>query len=204
MNKKILIGSIIAVVILILVSFTGVVGYQTTKSSTIATASPLFAVRSSRAIDEESKDLSCDYVGKGEIFRIPRNNKLLQIKATIDFIQTLDDIEYSGFQGLLISQYDKHDEIKNIEENRLLKLLNQIRHDTLEIDIESINENVDPPTRDCLTDAELMGTCDGSLYCFLKWLPIYVAGIIFIITIIISLSLNEHTILVCHWTDNSV
>ncbi len=57
MNKKILIGSIIAVAILVLVSFTGVVGYQTTKSSTIAKASPLFAVRSSRAIDEESKDI---------------------------------------------------------------------------------------------------------------------------------------------------
>ncbi len=57
MNKKILIGSIIAVAILILVSFTGVVGYQTTKSSTIAKASPLFTVRSSRAIDEESEDI---------------------------------------------------------------------------------------------------------------------------------------------------
>jgi len=66
MNKKILIGSIIAVVILVLVSFTGVVGYQTTKSSTIAKASPLFTVRSSRAIDEESEDLSCDYIGKGK------------------------------------------------------------------------------------------------------------------------------------------
>ena len=48
MNKKILIGSIIAVVILVLVSFTGVVGYQTTKSSTIARASPLFKVRTNR------------------------------------------------------------------------------------------------------------------------------------------------------------
>ena len=78
MNKKILIGSIIAVVILILVSFTGVVGYQTTKSSTIATASPLFAVRSSRAIDEESGDIACDYVGNGEEISITlsvRNNQ---------------------------------------------------------------------------------------------------------------------------------
>ena len=58
MNKKILIGSIIAVVILVLVSFTGVVGYQTTKSSTISKASPLFSVRSKRAIYEESEALS--------------------------------------------------------------------------------------------------------------------------------------------------
>jgi len=57
MNNKILIGSIIAVAVLVLVSFTGVVGYQTTKSSTIAKASPLFTVRSSRAIDGESKDI---------------------------------------------------------------------------------------------------------------------------------------------------
>ena len=65
MNKKILIGCIIAVVILILVSFTGVVGYQTTKSSDVARTSPLFSIRSTRAIDKESKDLTCDYVGKG-------------------------------------------------------------------------------------------------------------------------------------------
>jgi len=44
MNKKILIGSLVAVSILVLVSFTGVVGYQTTKSSTIAKASPLFRI----------------------------------------------------------------------------------------------------------------------------------------------------------------
>ena len=74
MNKKILISSIIAVAILILVSFTGVVGYQTTQSSTMARASPLFAVRSSRAIDEESKDIVCDYIGKGNTFPIPRRD----------------------------------------------------------------------------------------------------------------------------------
>ena len=39
MNKKILLGSIIAVVILVLVSFTGVVGYQSAKSPSIAGAS---------------------------------------------------------------------------------------------------------------------------------------------------------------------
>ena len=83
MEKKILLGSIIAVVILVLVSFTGVVGYQTTKSSTIARASPLFSVRSQRAIDEESKDLTCDYVGKGEAVSFPlptlnSRNKLIQ------------------------------------------------------------------------------------------------------------------------------
>ena len=59
MKKKILIGSIIAVIILVLVSFTGVVGYQTIESSAIARASPLFTVRTNSAIGEESKDCNC-------------------------------------------------------------------------------------------------------------------------------------------------
>jgi len=95
MNKKILIGSIIAVVILVLVSFTGVVGYQTTKS-TIARASPLFSVRSSRAIDEESRDLTCDYIGKGEEITIPllkRDNKTFLLQQIIDRISKMDDKE---------------------------------------------------------------------------------------------------------------
>ena len=61
MNNKILLGSIIAVIILVLVSFTGVVGYQTT-SSAIAKASPLFTVRTQRATDKESKDIACGYI----------------------------------------------------------------------------------------------------------------------------------------------
>ena len=86
MKKKILIGCIIAVAILVLVSFTGVVGYQTTKSSTIANASPLFNVRAKRAINQEDDGLTCDYVGKGEedIISIPKiDNKYSLIKRLI-------------------------------------------------------------------------------------------------------------------------
>ena len=61
MKTKLKIGCFVAVVILVLVSFTGVVGYQTT-STTIAKASPLFIVRSKRAIDKETEDFTCDYV----------------------------------------------------------------------------------------------------------------------------------------------
>jgi len=50
MNKKILLGSILSVAILILVSFTSVLGYNSVDSD--VKASPLFNIRSSRAIDE--------------------------------------------------------------------------------------------------------------------------------------------------------
>jgi len=94
MNKKIPIGCIIAVVILVLVSFTGVVGYQTTQSSTIVRASPLFTVRSSRAIDEESNDFTCDFVGKGEdnFLSIPkRDGRIALVQKFIDRISKMDD-----------------------------------------------------------------------------------------------------------------
>jgi len=67
--KKILLGSIVTVVILILVSFTSVVGYRSVESN--IRVSPLFNIRSSRAIDEESRRLTNEYVGKGEEINIP-------------------------------------------------------------------------------------------------------------------------------------
>ena len=100
MNKKILIGSIIAVVILVLVSFTGVVGYQTTKSSTIARASPLFSVRSSRAIDGKSKEFTCDYIGKGEttLLAIPKKHQYDMLISKFNHrFKNMDDEEFDRF-----------------------------------------------------------------------------------------------------------
>ncbi len=63
MEKKILIGSIISIAMLIGICFTSVVGYQSVKSD--VKVSPLFNIRTSRAIDVDSKDLNSEYVGKG-------------------------------------------------------------------------------------------------------------------------------------------
>jgi len=120
MNKKILIGSIIAVVILVLVSFTGVVGYQTT-STTIARASPLFSIRTQRAIGEESKDLTCDYVGKGEEIKIQlqaQNNRIELIQKVIDRISKMDDKTLNRFINFVISRFQQSSEFKdaNVDE----------------------------------------------------------------------------------------
>ena len=142
MNNKILLGSIIAVVVLVLVSFTGVVGYQTTKSSTIARASPLFSVRSSRAIDAERKEFTCDYVGKGEKIGIPlpkrnESNKLIlkvferlskmdmeEQKEVMEFIiklaqkkNYLNDEQLVEFKQLIHKIDDNHEDIKEIMTN---------------------------------------------------------------------------------------
>ena len=131
MNKKILIGSIIAVVILILVSFTGVVGYQTTKSSTIAKASPLFAVRSSRAIDGESnKDFTCDYVGKGKVTNIflPKiKYKSESVEILINLIKRMDDKALQKFAYFITYRLHQYDELQQYTNTEIFQSLQQLR-----------------------------------------------------------------------------
>jgi hypothetical protein len=143
MNKKIIIGSLVAVVILILVSFTGVVGYQNTKSSTIARASPLFAVRSSRAIDEESKDIACDYVGKGEeiILSIPkRDSEKILIQKFADSISKMDNNNFKRFLNLLINKIQEKNEYEDI--NEVINTFQQIRNNPLSIISGETNDNI--------------------------------------------------------------
>ena len=74
MNKKILLGSIIAVAILVLVLFTSVVGFETTKSNSIR-LSPLFCARSKSMINGEEIELDIRYINKGEECIIPLGNR---------------------------------------------------------------------------------------------------------------------------------
>ncbi len=102
MNNKILIGSIIATAVLIGVSFTSVVGYRIVASE--MKVSPLFNIRTSRAIDKESQDLSCEYVGKGNEINILlpiKNQKAELIDNIINRIQNMDDKTYNKFVGFV-------------------------------------------------------------------------------------------------------
>ena len=65
-NKLLTIGSILSVVVLVLAGLSPVVGFDSVRSS--MKDSPLFDIRSKRAIGEESNTLKCDYIGKGTIF----------------------------------------------------------------------------------------------------------------------------------------
>ena len=108
MNKKTIItGCIISAIILVLVTFTSVVGYQTVES-TNAGASPLFTIRTKRAINEDSDALTCEYVGKGKLMPFPRrNSKTVLIQKAIDRISRLDDKEFNKFISLVIYHFDK-------------------------------------------------------------------------------------------------
>ena len=163
MNKKILIGSIIAVVILVLMSFTGVVGYQTTKSSTIARASPLFSVRSKRAIDEESRDLSCDYIGKGEesILSIPRLDTRRAL--LIDRISRMDDKSYNKLLAQTINYLTIRNQLKDKNIGKIITSIHYLRNNP-----EQIKEYLIIPSREN-GNRNIVEWQDYTLYS--EWMP---------------------------------
>ena len=128
MNKKILFTGCIGVAVIIaLVSFTTVVGFQSAKS-TYAINSPLFGVRTSRAINEESKDLTCDYAGKGEesILSIPkRDSETSRIQKAIDSISKIDDETFDRLVDFLINRQGKRIKEENIPE--MINVLHQLK-----------------------------------------------------------------------------
>jgi len=122
MNKKILIGSVIAVAILVLVSFTGVVGYQTTKSSTIAKASPLFTVRSSRAIQKDSEDFTDNYLGKGKKTNIylPKSiDKIDKIETLINLLKKMDDKTIQILVPKIMYHLNKNEDINRFNNEQI-------------------------------------------------------------------------------------
>ena len=128
MNKKILIGSIIAVAILIGVSFTSVVGYNSVTSD--VKASPLFTIRTSRAIDRESKDLTCDYVGKGRGTVIPipmRDNKNIQIHKVIKTIREMDETSLNRFMVLIINRMYDSNIYENKDKTEIINLFHYLK-----------------------------------------------------------------------------
>ena len=93
MNKKIVIGSVMAVILLILVSFTNVVGFKNYESNSKIN-SPLFGIRTKKAIDEERIDLTCDYLDKGkesDIHLPDRDSNSYYIRKIIKKISNMND-----------------------------------------------------------------------------------------------------------------
>jgi len=173
MNNKILIGSIIAVTILIGVSFTSDVGYRSVPSD--VKASPLFGIRSSRAIDEESEDLSCAYVGKGEeiSLSIPRRDKKIElVHKVIDAIHKMDDKTYNRFIPLFITYIKQNKKFEEIDDITVVNALNRLRS----------KQEGDAPISlrnwaECTNDVPC--TIGGWHFgCYIYWVTVLIFGII--------------------------
>jgi hypothetical protein len=156
MNKKILIGVIISIIVLVGVSFTSVVGYGSVASD--VNESPLFNIRSSRAIDEESGDLSCEYVGKDiGVLSFPSklDSKDTQITEVINQISKMSGKAYSRFIAFIIGQLQNKDRLKIINSKALILTLNRYRNLPV---LERNFNNLD-------TDDPLIFSASDPIYC---------------------------------------
>jgi hypothetical protein len=130
MKNKIVIGSIIAAFLLVLVSFTSVIGFQSSRTKS-ALQSPLFRIRTQMALDTESKEIICDYIGKGEegILSIPtRNDKTELIQKFIDKIQKMDDATFNRFITYIVNYKQKNQKMSDSNIKDFVRALHFIRN----------------------------------------------------------------------------
>lgn len=142
MKTKLLLGSISAVVILILVSFTNVVGIQSSTSDS-GNDSPLFTIRTQKRINQTSKTvLISDYLGKGlHAIQFPqRDNRTALFLKAIEIIEKMEYKEFNRFQNLILSHVSKDKNIKNID---IITLLTLTRHRSIPkmLEINQFNMN---------------------------------------------------------------
>ena len=132
MNKKIIVGTIIVFFILVCVIFTPIIGFQTAKSNSI-NASPLFNIRINRANKEESKDLTCDYIGKDETIHIPipkRDIFKINIIKYLKYLMKMDKDKIKKSLTEFISNKEIWlNEIKKIDEGLFKKFSEFLNND---------------------------------------------------------------------------
>ena len=101
-RKKILIGSILAVALLTLVSFSNVVGYRSIDTNSKVN-SPLFNIRTNIATDKEHNNLKFDYIGKDKSSVIPIPRRLeysAMIQSIFEYVNDMDFVTYNKFLEL--------------------------------------------------------------------------------------------------------
>ncbi len=143
-NKSFILGSCLAVVVLVLASLSPAVGFRTVKSSFVKD-SPLFNVRTKRAIGEEQEGLAADYIGKGKengIFFPIRDKNSFQIYRIIQRMSQMND-GTRWFTTLQLNREYLDKLITNEELHKILNRLPQIKGNPQEIMNMLIDESDD-------------------------------------------------------------
>ena len=129
MKIKLLLGSIGAVIILILVSWTNVVGVQSQSSESVKN-SPLFDYRTKKATKVTPDSYRCRYIGMENTFNIPLLAPDQKEQIVLTFIQNIVRMDESTFNKLItycINRLVKDDKIKNSNIAEMLSDLQKIR-----------------------------------------------------------------------------
>lgn len=181
MKKIILISSVIVVVILGLVSFTSVVGFQNVKSDT-AIASPLFGIRTNKVFNIKQDAVKSNYIGKGRTINLllpKRDNKLVLVNNFVEYIKMMDDEAFNRFVKFTIRQLYKSNDLRGYSDEYVVNALNQLRNGQ-----EEIKNNINGGVKDnshitrggCMTTFPFCASTGGFIQCFLE--------LIFVLTVL--------------------
>jgi hypothetical protein len=143
MRKNPLIGiSILAVVLLVLGSLSNVVGYQSIRSSGV-NDSPLFSVRTQRAIEQQKNIITSDYLGKGQ-YTIPfplRDNRTELIQKVIERIRAMDDGTFNRFVDSFMRYIHQNNALDSVNAMEIIQELRQIRDNPKDIIVEKDSDS---------------------------------------------------------------
>ena len=126
MDKKMLvIGCVCVVVVLIGVSFTSVVGYSSIKTKMLE--SPLYTLRTNRAIDNGEDVTTCDFLGKGRQSTISIPTINTKIAKVIEGIREMNDDLFSKFITQFIKYVKNENKFDDTNINQIVEALYQLR-----------------------------------------------------------------------------
>ena len=129
-DKKILLGSILSAILIVMTTFTSVVGFHTTQSTSLNN-SPLFTIRTQRAINSiEDQIIVSDYFGKTKTTAIPfpqQNTTLLQFQQAVDGISRMDDQTFNAFVDATMDTLLKTNTIDNDDISMIKELFQFVR-----------------------------------------------------------------------------
>jgi len=181
-NPGIKIGSIGAVVLIVLASFTTIIGVaeqQTTQSSTV-NDSPLYHIQTQRSMQSDQKDIATtNYLGKGTSLSIILpilTNKTALLKKVVQRMKEMSDDEFEKAVSMVIKEVRDKNFLSDDKISELIQFLRQIRNNP-KILLENpayLNENSKPilVTASCRTIFNFKPFCIILILTAPFWLPI--------------------------------
>ena len=184
MNKKILLGCIGAIVIIMLASFSSVIGEQTRNSSEMKD-SPLFHIRTLRATDNPNGEaITTDYIGKGKSITLPlstHSNTQLFFRKAIESINKIDEASFNNFLETAVNKLRESEMVNKEDIPKLEELFHFLRKNPDEVKnypvVERKSEQLKLWTSGCQT-INCYTLQDTPILCFILlvtfpiWFPI--------------------------------
>ena len=185
-KKKIFIKSFGAAVLILLTSFTMVIGKQPNHETNAN--SPLFVIRIQNTINREQKSVTTSYLGKGidtKISFIQRETKIDLLQKIIEKISKMTDAQLMEL-AILINNH----KITKENTQQILRLLYQLKNNPIEIkkQLSIIPNDTSHITRSCTPSVYIDCPLPSSRWfpgCIVLWMGVSLWILLFLVGLVI-------------------